>query len=364
MAGNVLKSFALKVVKSEDKLTKLVVKVKNAGSKDGKSGISHLLSKFNFLACETRSGLRIVRESEIMGGQLKSFVRRDHLEFRAEFLKEYLPFYINIIGDVLKERKFNEHVYRENVLPFAKNEYDTMMKLNLFCGLEALHEISFKNGLGKPLYYDGTQEILLDDIKVFADEKYVLPNIEIFASGAVKNDLQRFIVESPFSLLCDNAQEEIGEVFLTKKEKRIRRSGPSLCIVGAPVTVENFGAYELLVSLIKKSKINENVLSLNDRNFMGCGLNKYRNAGLFYLYTQGSPGFASLKMKNILTYIKSLSNSDLLSFVNDAKLSLLMQSSFDCPLNFEITNSIPAQLNLNMISIGDTDQLPYLNDLL
>ena len=55
---------------------------------------------------EKRSSLRITRESELLGGQLMAYHTREHVVVGAKFLKEDLPYFVELLSEVLYQTKF------------------------------------------------------------------------------------------------------------------------------------------------------------------------------------------------------------------------------------------------------------------
>lgn len=53
-----------------------------------------------------RSALRITRESELLGGQLTAYHTRESLVLEAKFLREDLPYFTELLGEVLAQTKY------------------------------------------------------------------------------------------------------------------------------------------------------------------------------------------------------------------------------------------------------------------
>ena len=53
-----------------------------------------------------RSALRITRESELLGGQLVSYHTRESLVIEAKFLREDLPYFTELLGEVISQTKY------------------------------------------------------------------------------------------------------------------------------------------------------------------------------------------------------------------------------------------------------------------
>lgn len=55
---------------------------------------------------EKRSALRITRESELLGGQLKAYHTREALVVEAAFLREDLPYFTELLGEVITKTRY------------------------------------------------------------------------------------------------------------------------------------------------------------------------------------------------------------------------------------------------------------------
>ena len=54
-----------------------------------------------------RSALRITREAELLGGELSAFHSRENLVLRAKFLKEDLPYFTELLGEVISKTRYS-----------------------------------------------------------------------------------------------------------------------------------------------------------------------------------------------------------------------------------------------------------------
>jgi len=50
--------------------------------------------------------LRITRESELLGGQLNAYHTREALVVEASFLNEHLPYFTELLAEVVTETKY------------------------------------------------------------------------------------------------------------------------------------------------------------------------------------------------------------------------------------------------------------------
>jgi ubiquinol-cytochrome c reductase core subunit 2 len=53
-----------------------------------------------------RSALRITRESELLGGQLIAYHTRESLVVEAKFLRDDLPYFTELLGEVISLTKY------------------------------------------------------------------------------------------------------------------------------------------------------------------------------------------------------------------------------------------------------------------
>jgi ubiquinol-cytochrome c reductase core subunit 2 len=341
-------------------LSSVSVVINNAGSKAGKSGLSHLYSKFNFLNTNTRSALRFTRESELLGGIFSSKVTRDAVVLNTQFLKADLPYYVEALGNTLANPAFRPHELTEVVLPSARAEYEAASSDASFVGLEALHELSFRRGLGNPLYYDGTQSISVDEIRQFSTDVVKASNVSIFASGVNEADLTQFIGESALSQLPSGASATIPVEFFNGSESRIRKAGESAALIGVPVKTGDFGKYESLSVAIGNQTIANPQAPLSQIPGASSHLYKYADAGLFVVSVRGSGAEVAQGIKQAKAAVDAVSSADV---SKATELSIALQSTFENPLSFKPSADKVKLDKFNYVAVGDVDALPYASEL-
>lgn len=344
-------------------LTSLSVVVNNAGSKTGKSGVSHLLSKFNFLNTGSKSALRFTRESELLGGVFSTSVTRDAIVLNTQFLKQDLPYYVEALGSVLTNTSFRPHEFVEVVLPAAKAEYEAAHASNAFTALEALHELSFRKGLGNPLYYDGTTKVTVEDVEQYAAEVYKQANVAIYASGANSEDLNKFVGESSFAYLASGSTPAASVELFKGKESRFRAAGHSGAFIGVPVKAAEFGKYETLSAAVGSSLLPGAASPLANIPGASSFLYKYQDAGLFVVSVTGAAADVALGIKQAKKALDSVSATDLSNATKAAELTVALQSTFEAPLDFKVSAADAKVGEFNYVAIGDVDVLPYASDL-
>lgn len=53
-----------------------------------------------------RSALRITREAELLGGELLAYHSRESLVLRAKFLREDLPYFTELLGEIITKTRY------------------------------------------------------------------------------------------------------------------------------------------------------------------------------------------------------------------------------------------------------------------
>lgn len=340
-------------------LTTLTVKVHNAGSKAGAApGLAHLYSKFNFLNTEAKLALRYVRELELLGAQWLSEVSRDAVTLKTAFLKQDLPYFVEAVGATLAAPAFRPHELTEVVLPAAKAEAAAANACNVFKAHEAAHGVSFERGYGRPLFYDGTQPVTVDEIRRFADDVVNSSNVEVFASGAVEADLTQFIQELAFARIEGGASEKVP-VRTSQGEVRIAASGESVAAIAYPVKPEQFGAAEAVSAALGNTAVGvSSSLALARIPGAVAHLYKYADAGLLVVTVRGEARAVADGIKQAKQAVEATQG--------DAKagaLSVALQLTFETPLDFKASLDKLELAKPSYVAVGNIDVLPFASEL-
>lgn len=341
------------------KVSSLTVKV-NAGSRYApKDGLAHLLSRFNFQNTRSKSALRLTRETELLGGQFYSKVDRDAIYLTANFLKENLPYFVNALGDVLYKTSFRPHEFPEVVLPAAKYDLATANADPIFKASELLHSITYRGDLGKPLYYDGVQNVTLDDVKAYADQVYVKENIEIYGKGINPKDLDNFYKDSSLyglpegkSLLATSAPKTYEGV-----ESRLRATGASVAAIAIPVKAADFATCEVLTNFLSSplSGLSELISEVK--------FNKYAQSGLFTLAVKGDSSTVSSNIKQIVSSLKKSTDISVANNYTNAQIAFANDTAIT-PLSLDVSKVKDFKLGkFNYVAVGDVSNLPYADEL-
>jgi ubiquinol-cytochrome c reductase core subunit 2 len=187
--------------------TKLAVVAKAGTRYQPLPGLSAGLAEFAFKSTKNRSALRIQREAELLGGQLGARVHREALILEASFLRDDLPYFAELLAEVVSSTKYTTHEFHEEVetslrLKQAAAQYDAAA-----IALDNAYAVAFHNGLGSPVFPASTapyKKYLSDDhVAAFADAAYTRPNLAIVGDGANASTLsswvERFFKDVPVS---------------------------------------------------------------------------------------------------------------------------------------------------------------------
>ncbi|KAJ4289610.1 ubiquinol-cytochrome c reductase core subunit 1 [Kalmusia sp. IMI 367209] len=162
-------------------------------------GLTEGLQHFAFRSTDRRSTLRIVRESELLGAQLSSYHTREHLVLEAKFLRDDLPYYVELFGEVAASTKYLPHVYLEEVLPLLQFSHQRFLANPLDMAINSAHGLAFHRGLGNPTApassHAYTKYLEADAIEYFSKVAYAKPNFALVANGAEHSDLSKWTNE-------------------------------------------------------------------------------------------------------------------------------------------------------------------------
>ncbi|KAF6821470.1 cytochrome b-c1 complex subunit 2 [Colletotrichum musicola] len=166
--------------------TKLAIVAKAGTRYQPLPGLTAGLESFAFKNTQKRSGLRIVRESELLGSQLTSYHTREALVLEASFLRDDLPYFAELLAEVISETKYTTHEFHEEVQPVLRLKQSGVSAAAQ--ALDAAHAVAFHSGLGSP--FNLTPSIPVSPylsesaVAEFAGAAYAKPNIALVAEGA------------------------------------------------------------------------------------------------------------------------------------------------------------------------------------
>lgn len=179
--------------------TKLAVVAKAGTRYQSAPGLTLGLEQFAFKNTYKRSALRITRESELLGSQLVAYHTREALVIEAKFLREDLPYFTELLGEVISQTKYTPHEYHEEVEPIIKIAQQKLLGNISELALNSAHGLAFHRGLGTPLYPSSSTPLSRylneDSIAQYASSAYAKPNIAVVANGASQAELAKWVGE-------------------------------------------------------------------------------------------------------------------------------------------------------------------------
>ncbi|KAF9335721.1 ubiquinol-cytochrome c reductase core subunit 1 [Podila minutissima] len=184
----------------ESSPTASVSLVINAGSRfepKDKAGIAHFVKNYGFKNNGKRSAFRIARETELVGGVLSSNLGRETISFTAECLKEDVPYFVEVFGDLVAQTKFAEHELHSVATEVAA-ECHLAESTPEIAVIDALHNAAFRNGLGNSVYAASYSDISTEDLKKFASQNFVANKVALVATGVSEAELKS-LADSAFS---------------------------------------------------------------------------------------------------------------------------------------------------------------------
>ncbi|KAK4248589.1 Metalloenzyme, LuxS/M16 peptidase-like protein [Corynascus novoguineensis] len=217
--------------------TRLAVVAKAGTRYEPLPGLTVGLEEFAFKNTQKRTALRITREVELLGGQLNAFHTREALVLQANFLRDDLPYFAELLAEVLSQTRYTTHEYHEEVLNVI---HQKQAKLDAAAiALDAAHSVAFHTGLGAPLYPTPSTPIASylneNSVAAFAEAAFTKGNIAVVADGASDAGLFKWI--EPFfksvaaqssSSLSNAASKYYGG------EQRIAKPGRNSIVLAFP----------------------------------------------------------------------------------------------------------------------------------
>ncbi|KAI5862265.1 LuxS/MPP-like metallohydrolase [Durotheca rogersii] len=159
-------------------------------------GLTVGLEEFAFKNTQKRSALRIVREAELLGGQLAAYHTREALVLEASFLREDIPYFTELLAEVISETRYTTFEYHEDVERVLHVKQSKLAGDVSAQALDLAHSVAFHSGLGAPLYPTTSTPLggYLSEHSIvdYAAAVYAKSKIAIVADGATPAALHRW----------------------------------------------------------------------------------------------------------------------------------------------------------------------------
>ncbi|RMZ74808.1 hypothetical protein DV737_g5713, partial [Chaetothyriales sp. CBS 132003] len=162
-------------------------------------GYSDALEKFAFKSTTKRSALRITREIELLGGKAEAYHTRENVVLQTKFLKEDLPYFAELLAEVISKTRYTRHELSEEVLHVIKLAQQSLLTKPSEIAINSLHSLAFHRGLGEAL--SPTSPALLSKyldaagVADFSDAAYARANIAVVANGAADSEVAKWVRE-------------------------------------------------------------------------------------------------------------------------------------------------------------------------
>jgi predicted Zn-dependent peptidase len=153
-------------------------------------GLSHLLEHTVFRETKTMDSYQMSKEIEGAGGELNAFTGREMTAFYGITIKETADVARRIVGDIVANPLINENstelekkiVLQE--LSMVKNDPESyihdLFSMHLWRG----HELCQDEGGDENIVANLTYK----DLRAYYEEKYLIPNLSVYAVGATDVD--------------------------------------------------------------------------------------------------------------------------------------------------------------------------------
>lgn len=329
----------------------LSLKLVNSSGAGKKQGLAHLLSRYNFLDTAEKSGLRLARESEIIGGTFKSTPLRDgSIELKATFLKENLPYYLQALNDTVSKSAFKKYQFDEEVIPAVLNDAAEAASCSQLKAKDLLYQLTFKNSvLGQPVAYDQVDAVSYADVKEFASKLYTSSNAVLTAENVEESALKQFITEHDFlkaipAKIASSASTKsyVGE---SAALRFAAPTGNSTAAIAIPVAEKDFATYETLKNFVTSP------LFTASKDVSKAEFETYadKKVGVFSIYATGAAPAASIK-----------------SIVSALKKGVSISGAAKFTETFSGVKSTVSTYKLdkfNYVAVGKTTELPTINEL-
>ncbi|KAI7818139.1 Metalloenzyme, LuxS/M16 peptidase-like protein, partial [Gamsiella multidivaricata] len=294
---------------------------------------------------------------------------RETISFTAECLKEDVPYFVEVFGDIVAQTKFAEHelhpvaseVASERAVAEASPEVTV---------IEAAHSAAFRHGLGNSIYAVPYADITTHDLKKFAADNFVANKIALVATGISESELKS-LADSAFAEVIAGSAATAETAKYYGGDIRVAHSGEhghiAVAFQGAAAGTPEFYTAQVLRSLlggdrfVKWSTAGVSPLAVAAAKFgtdtkIAAFNFGYSDAGLFGVYVQGEHKNVAEAAKAAVASLKAAAKS----VSADEFKRALAQAKFETASQFESrasTTEILAAQTLQGHKITATESL-------
>ncbi|KAF7562711.1 hypothetical protein G7046_g1408 [Stylonectria norvegica] len=329
--------------------TKLAIVAKAGTRFQPLPGLAVGLEEFAFKNTSRRSALRITRESELLGGQLASSHTREAVVLEASFLREDLPYFTELLAEVISLTKYTTHEFHEDIERVLRLKQAALAANVSAIALDNAHAVAFHSGLGSSLYPASStpfQKYLNEEyIASYADAAYTKPNIALIADGAAPEALSKWVGQFFKDVPATSSSGQSLKTEATKYyggEQRTSHTAGNSIVIAFPGSSYTAPKAEIAVlasllggqssikwapgfSLISKAAAGTHGLSASTANLT------YSDAGLLTIQLSGSAAGVRKGAEETVKALKSIAEGsvakeDVAKAIASAKFEALDQS--------------------------------------
>ena len=197
-------------------------------------GLSHLLEHVVFRATPTRTSFQMSKEIEGAGGMLNAFTAKEMTAFYAVTIKDTADVAKDLVADIVSRpliAKDDTELEKKIVLQeisMCENEPESY--------IHDLFDEVIWNGHELSQGEAGTREVVKGltnvDLRKYYDERYRIPNLKVFAVGAVDLDDAIAWSEENFDAMCGGRPNERKVPNVTGSSYRHYKRKDEHCYVG------------------------------------------------------------------------------------------------------------------------------------
>ncbi|WEW56347.1 ubiquinol-cytochrome c reductase core subunit 1 [Emydomyces testavorans] len=329
-------------------------------------GYSDVLANFAFKSTTKRSALRITRESELLGGELSAHHSRENVVLTARFLSPDLPYYAELLAEVVTHTKYAGHELNEVVIDLVKfSQQDSVSNASLQA-LDVAHSLAFHHGLGNSLVPSPSgplkQYVDAEAVAAFSKSAYTKATTAVVTSGANAREVSKWVgqffndvpaapASGPYSAVTGEPSKYYGG------EQRIPSEAGNAMVIAFPGS-SSFGTngykpeYNVLAALLGgqssiKWSAGSSLLSKAVEGVAGVSVSTnqatYSDAGLLYITITGQAKSVGQAGKNVVEAIKKVASGNVASEDIKKALALAKFRALECGQNLttgmELTGS-------------------------
>ncbi|KAI9787915.1 MAG: ubiquinol-cytochrome c reductase core subunit 1 [Candelina submexicana] len=292
-------------------------------------GLADGLEKFAFKGTNKRSSLRITREVELLGGELSAYHSRENLVIGAKFLRDDLPYFVELLAEVATQTKYTAHEWSEEVLPSIHLAQKKLLANTKQMALNSAHSLAFHRGLGTALHPTSSTALakyLHDEyVALYGSVAYTKPNFAVVANGATQDDLSKwvneFFADAPSQPSPDAPKLQSPQSKYFGGEERIAHATSDTMVLAFPGSSSFNGKYykpevAVLAALLGgqssiKWSPGFSLLAKTSANYPGAQVSTstatYSDAGLLYVTIRGRAKDIRSVSAEVVKTLKSIS---------------------------------------------------------